>query len=288
MSPRRSLRARAALINASSSAPSNAMSRPRRAAGGIPSSPSVTVSRSPPNTPEDSTKSIRLTVKMPASKLREVTTGVVQRPHNIFAEAEIMTGPRNSRTKKKLVEVDTDDDEDMDDEEDEYDEDAADPEASDDDGNAPSENMDADGDVDMDDESPVPVSSKRHAAAKPVLTVTPAVEGQVRNVDSKNMELDDDDDDDDELSELDTDAEGEDDDEVMAPGEETGAEAGAEEAELEEGDDDDEDESDSELGTPATGSRDSTPNAKMTKRQRGRVELGSNFLQLPMGKHLSL
>lgn len=285
MSPRRSLRARAALINASSSAPSNAMSSPRRTTGGIPSSPSVTVSRSAPNSPEESPKSIRLTVKMPASKLREVITGEAkQRPHNIFAEPEIMSGPRNSRNKRRIVEVDTDEEDDMDEEEDgnEYEEGAADQEASDQDDNA-----DADGDVDMDDESPVPVS-KRQAAAKPALTVTSAAESRVRNVDAKDMELDDDDDDDDdeELSELESDAEGEDDNDIIAAEEATRAEGRAEEQELEEGDEEEEDESDGELGTPATGSRASTPNGgKMTKRQRGRVELGGDFLQLPMGKY---
>ncbi|KAK2758299.1 hypothetical protein FQN54_004145 [Arachnomyces sp. PD_36] len=283
MSPRRSLRARAALINASSPAPSNAMSRPRRITGGSPSSPSVTVSRSTPNSPEESAKSIRLTVKMPSSKLREVTTGgAKQRPHNIFAEAEIMTGPRNSRNKRKIVEVDTDDEMDEEDEND-YEE-GADQDASDQD-----DDVDADGDVDMDDESPVPVS-KKQAAAKPALTVTPAAETRVRNIDAKNMELDDDDDDDDEeLSELDSDAEGEDDDEVNLPAPLSAAEGGTEDQDLEEGDE--EDESESELGTPATGSRASTPNGKMTKRQRGRVDLGGDFLQLPMEpqvkKHLT-
>lgn len=286
MSPRRSLRARAALINASSSAPSNAMSRPRRTTGGIPSSPSVTVSRSSPNSPEDSPKSIRLTVKMPASKLREVTTGEAkQRPHNIFAEPEIMTGPRNSRNKKRIVEVDTDDEEDMDEEEEEneYDQGQADQDVSDPDDDADAD-ADADGDIDMDDESPVPVP-KRQAVTKPALTVTSAAENRVRNVDAQNMELDDDDDDDDEeLSELESDAEGEDDDELLAHEGVSRVEGGTEEQEL--GDEEEEDESDSELGTPATGSRASTPN-KMTKRQRGRMELGGDFLQLPMGKYFT-
>ncbi|KAK2810598.1 hypothetical protein FQN50_002855 [Emmonsiellopsis sp. PD_5] len=292
MSTRRSLRSRASLADASSSTPSNIMTRTRRTTDGITSSPSITVSRSSPTPPEDK-RSIRLTVKMPSSKLREVTSE--KRHHNIFTEPVIVTGPRNSRTKKKLVEVDTDDDEDLEspEEEEEEEEDQLsdeDAEASDEEDNAngesEDEDADADGDIDMDDAPPV---APKQAAARPTVTVTPAGDSRSKNTSASNMDLDDDDDDDEELSELDSeaDAEGEPEEEIPV------SEEIVEDEEVEEEDEEDEqDELESDIGTPITGSRASTPDiAKMTKRQRGRMELGGDFLQLPMEpqikKHLT-
>ncbi|KAL1965566.1 hypothetical protein VTN77DRAFT_5650 [Rasamsonia byssochlamydoides] len=222
---------------------------------------------------------------MPSSKLREVTnssgrgtTSSGRRSVNVFSENPIVTGPRSSRNKKKLVEVNTSDDDDL--EEDEEVGDSEDAPGEEDD------NMDADGDVDMDDTSPQPPTSKRQN--KPA---TPAKGKPVKGVEAKEMELAGDDDDDEELSELDSDAEGEPDETGI---DETGEGGGEDDEELDEEDDEDEedeeDENDSDEATPATGSRGSTPDlSRLTKRQRG--SLGSDYLQLPMEpqvkKHLT-
>ncbi|KAJ9209163.1 hypothetical protein DTO021D3_471 [Paecilomyces variotii] len=203
---------------------------------------------------------------MPANKLREATnssarSATARRSHNIFMDDPIVSGPRNSRTKKKMVEVDTSDEENLDDEEeDEVDEDE-DAEGDEDD------DVDADGDVDMDDVPPQPPVSKRQA--KPTAA---AGRGQVKSVEAKEMENDDDEDDQ-ELSELDSDAEGELDDQEMG-----GAAEDEELEDEEEEEDDEEDEDDEDMDL-----------SKMTKRQRG--SLGNDFLQLPMEpqvkKHLT-
>jgi len=261
---------------------SNATSRisrvTRAAASSSSSSSAAIVSRSGSQSPEDDKKSIRLTVKMPSSKLREVTnsggrasTGSSRRSVNVFADTPIILGPRSSRTKKILVEVNTSDEEDED-EQREEDEDAP---GEDDD------ELDADGDVDMDETPPQPPVSRRQA--KSAMTAPPAKDKPVKGVEQKEMELaDDDDDDDEELSELDSDAEGEPDDTMAGMGE-GGMEDDEElDEEDEEDDEEDEDDEDSDDATPATGSRASTPDlSKLTKRQRG--SLGSDFLQLPMG-----
>ncbi|KAL1999962.1 hypothetical protein VTN02DRAFT_3735 [Thermoascus thermophilus] len=231
---------------------------------------------------------------MPSNKLREVTSGSKRGSStrgsvNIFAEDPIVTGPRNSRTKKKMVEVDTsdDDDDDLRDEEEEEVDDSEDAAGEED------EDVDADGDVDMDDVPPQPPVSKRKG--NPAVTVTPAGNPPVKSVEEKEMEVaEDDDDDDEELSELESDAEGEpDDQDESAMHDEEMAEGAGEDEELEEEDEEDEDEEDDDdddEATPATGSRGSTPDlSRMTKRQRG--SLGGDFLQLPMEpqvkKHLT-
>ncbi|OAT09838.1 hypothetical protein BDBG_05543 [Blastomyces gilchristii SLH14081] len=284
-------------------------SRFHRVVDETPSSPSVTVSRLPPSPPKDTNRSIRLKVKMPSSKLREVTSGPEKRHHNIFTEPVIVTGPRNSRSKKTLVEVDTDEDEDLDESMNEDGEEESnvsdadgtdgevDPnESEDEDADADAEtDPDADGDdVDMDDAPPISPSAKQ-AAARPTVTVTPAGGGRLKNTDT-NMDLDDDDDDDDEeLSELDSDADADGEpDETAVPDEpsELVEDEEIEEEEDEEEEEEDEEEVESDSGTPITASRASTPDVtKMTKRQRGRMELGGDFLQLPMEpqvkKHLT-
>ncbi|KAG5302647.1 hypothetical protein I7I50_02986 [Histoplasma capsulatum G186AR] len=271
-------------------------SRSRRAGDETLSSPSVTVSRLPPSPPKDVNKSIRLKVKMPSSKLKEVTGGPDKRHHNIFTESVIMTGPRNSRSKKTLVEVDTDEDEDVDEsmnEDDEEESHMSDADGTDDEGNGnESEDddadvdvdadaeTDADADVDMDDIPPIAPGAKQ-AASRPIVTVTPAGGSRLKNMNT-NMDLDgDDEDDDEELSELDSDADadGEPDETAMADE----ASEIVEEEEIEDDEDEEEEELESDSGTPITGSRASTPDVtKMTKRQRGRMELGGDFLQLPM------
>lgn len=221
---------------------------------------------------KESKESVCLLFKMPSSKLRDATGGgtrggaATRRSVNVFTENPIVSGPRTSRPRKKLVEVNTSDEEDMDDqEEDEVDDEDAPGEDD--------EDADADGDLDMDDAPPQPPVSKRHAKAS---ATSAATSKPVKSVEAKEMEVDDDDDEDDEeeLSEPDSDAEGEPDDlEESTLGNVNGGD--------EELDDDDLDESDD--GLP------STDPSKMTKRQRG--NLGNDFLQLPMEpqvkKHLT-
>ncbi|RAK96267.1 PAPA-1-like domain-containing protein [Aspergillus ibericus CBS 121593] len=274
MSLRRSLRSRPARDD-QPSMEANTSTRPTRFTRAAASSPAVTVFRAASDLSGEPKKSIHLTVKMPSSKLREVTGGSTRsgastrRSVNVFTENPIVTGPRTSRPKKKLVEVDTSDEDDLEDqEEDEVDDEDAPGEDDDD--------VDADGDLDMDDAPPQPPISKRHA--KSAAAAAPAGRA-VKSVEAKEMELDnddEDDDDDEELSELDSDAEGEPDDQdesILANG-------GAEDLEEEEEEEDDLD------------SDDDTPTAdlsRMTKRQRG--TLGNDFLQLPMEpqvkKHLT-
>lgn len=259
MSLRRSLRARHVrddpLI-----LESNVNSRSARQTRAATASSAVTVVRV---SEEESKGSVVLLFKMPSSKLRDATgSGTrggasTRRSVNVFTENPIMSGPRTSRPRKKLVEVNTSDEDDIDDqEEDEVDDEDA-PGDDDDD-------VDADGDLDMDDAPPQPPVSKRHAKAS-------ATSKPVKSVEAKEMEMDDDEEEDDEeLSEPDSDAEGEPDDL-----EESGI------GNLNELDEDDVDEEiDSDDGLP------STDLSKMTKRQRG--NLGNDFLQLPMGELLHL
>lgn len=263
MSLRRSLRARNGRDDPPDS-DSNAPVRSTRRSRAV-SSTSVTILRSSAEQTGDSPKSIRLTVKMPSSKLREATGGgtrggaSTKRSVNVFTENPIVSGPRTSRPNKRLVEVNTSDEEDLSDqEEDEVDEDAPGEEEDD---------VDADGDLDMDDAPPQPPVSKRHAKAS-----APAGKA-VKGVEAKEMELneEEDEDDDEELSEPESDAEGEPDDQ-----DESGA-VKAEDEELGDEEDEEDEELDSDDATPG-----GDPN-KMTKRQRG--SLGNDFLQLPMGEH---
>ncbi|KAE8393629.1 PAPA-1-like conserved region-domain-containing protein [Aspergillus alliaceus] len=209
---------------------------------------------------------------MPSSKLREVTSGSTRngtsrRSVNVFTENPIMTGPRTSRPRKKLVEVDTSDEDLEDQEEDEVDDEDAPGEDD--------EDVDADGDLDMDDTPPQPPVSKRHTKSSGVPASTSRA---VKGVEAKEMELDaEDEEDDEELSEPDSDAEGEpDDQEESGLGNVNGGEDDLDEEEEEE-------ELDSDDGTPTADP------ARMTKRQRG--TLGNDFLQLPMEpqvkKHLT-
>ncbi|KAF7593724.1 hypothetical protein BBP40_011016 [Aspergillus hancockii] len=210
---------------------------------------------------------------MPSSKLREVTSGSTRngasrRSVNVFTEDPIVTGPRTSRPKKKLVEVDTSDEDLEDQEEDEVDDEDAP-------GEDDEEDADADGDLDMDDAPPQPPVSRRHTKS----SGAPAPSKAVKGVEAKEMELDaDEDEDDEELSEPDSDAEGEPDDQEESG---IGNTNGAEE-DLDDEEEDDED-LDSDDGTPTADL------ARMTKRQRG--NLGNDFLQLPMEpqvkKHLT-
>ena len=271
------------------------------------------VTRDDSNSPDDSRKALRLTVKMPSSRLREaMSSGASSRspnPGDQLTGAEIVSGPRSSRAKKKsyVVESESDDEEDeeeveeveaSEDEQAEHDNEGQDAEggeeeddAEDAEGEAEEESADedvdadADGDIDMDEDAddgqplpaPPPIlrvngpTAKTPAkpAPKPTLIVTPAQDAKVKSVEAKEMEMEDDDE---ELSEL-------------SENEEEEAE-GEEDAE---GDDDVDMEQDDE-GRSDAGSRDSTPDvSKMTKRQQGRLNqiVGGDFLQLPMGMYRS-
>ncbi|KAI9777734.1 MAG: hypothetical protein M1835_005168 [Candelina submexicana] len=265
------------------------MSRPRRAAA--TSSPSVTVARPPALSSDDSKKSIRLTVKMPSSKLRQATSGqrksIAVNSRDVFEPGEIMSGPRGSRAKRPIVEESASEDEDEEDDEG-YDEEDEGPEEEqeeeeeddiDNDAEGESEDQDAEGDIDMDDAPPPPPVLKiiTAPASKSMLTVTPAPEGKLKNVEAKEMNVEEDDDE--ELSSLDSQDQG---------GEE--AEEGAEEA----GSDEEDQEADSDEGTPALGSRASTPDlSKLTRRQRTRLDevMSGELLELPseskVKKHLT-
>lgn len=306
MPERRTLRSRASL-NAESSNPPKpaAMTRPRRLVSGS-TTPSVTVARVPSQSPDSARKSIRLTVKMPSNKLREVTSGGRKsasiHSRDSFEPSEIMVGPRGSRAKRAIVdetgsEEDEEEDEDEEDEEDQSEEDEEqgeqeereeeddeeDAEGEDDleDAEGESEEIDENGDVVMQDQPPPPPIIKMTGPSmKPKVTVTPARDGKVKTVEAKQTQLGSPEDEDEDLSELDSDAEAIND------------EVGEEDAEGEEVDDEDqdmdqdEDDMDSDADTPAGGSRASTPDiSKMTKRQRSRLDqvMGSDFLQLPMG-----
>ena len=303
MPERRTLRSRNNLTSHPSPPIQPVSTRPRRGASG----PTVKVTRDDSNSPDESRKALRLTVKMPSSKLREAmsssTSSRSPNPGDQLTGADIVSGPRSSRAKKSyVVESESDDDEDDEDEEIEASEDeqneqdeegeGEEDEEEDAEGEAEEESIDdedadADGDIDMDDDAddgqplPAPPSILKvngpaakipaMPVAKPTLTVTPAQDAKVKSVEAKEMEMEDDDE---ELSEL-----SENDEDEDAEGEEDA-----------EGDDDDVDMEQDDEGRSDAGSRGSTPDvSKMTKRQQGRLNqiVGSDFLQLPMGMYHS-
>ena len=305
MPERRSLRSRNTLTSHPSPPAQPVSTRPRRGASGS----TVKVTRDDSNSPDESRKALRLTVKMPSSRLREAmsssTSSRSPNPGDQLTGADILSGPRSSRAKKSyVVESESDDDEDDEDaeieasedeqveqEEEEQDEEGEGEEDEEEDaeGEAEEESVeedaDADGDIDMDEDAddgqplPAPPSilkvngpaakTPAKPAAKPTVTVTPAQDAKVKSVEAKEMEMEDDDE---ELSEL------SENDEEDVEGEEDA-----------EGDDDVDMEQDDE-GRSDAGSRGSTPDvSKMTKRQQGRLNqiVGSDFLQLPMGMYHS-
>ena len=309
----RTLRARAQLIQASEPAP--AMStRPRRAAASSQQrqrdSPqpqaTITVARDPSSSPADGRSSIRLTVKMPPSKLREATSGnrpkpVMQTSRDSLEGAEMLTGPRSSRGKRSMVidsgsedeedDVDQDEDAEGDDDDAEGEEDEEDEGVEDDEGDEDMEDEeeeqdeedDAEGEEDEEEDAegesdaemqdaeapPPPIIQRTGPLSKPRLIVTPApTKGPVKSVEAKQMQMANVAASDEDLSDLpEDDAEGED---------------VAEDDAMVDGDEDAEGDSDDDL------SRDGTPDlTKLTKRQRGRIGDGSNehFMSLNMGMH---
>ena len=298
MPERRTLRSRASLIAQSSSPSSIAttMSRPRRLVSGN-NDQSITVARTPSQSPDNSKKSIRLTVKMPSSKLREATSGgrknVALNSRDRFEPAEILSGPRGSRAKRAIVDESPSEEDEMEEDEEaavpseedeeEEEEDDDDEEEGDDaedleDAEGESDDADANGDIHMPDpvQPPPPIIRTTGPPMKPSVTVTPAPTGKLKSVEAKQAQIASADDDDEELSELDSDAEGGEED---AEGEDVVGE--------DQDMDQDEEDVDSDDESPAMGSRGSTPDvSKMTKRQRSRLDqvMGNDFLQLPMGR----
>lgn len=242
-------------------------SRPRRSALG--SAPLEAAAESSTGVDDVPARQIRLTVKMPTSK---VTTGArkVAAPtaRDSFEPGEILSGPRGTRSKTTIIEE-------SDSEEGEEEESEAETEGESDQAEADAE-ADAEGEL---EDSPVPPNAKpvnTRSGGKPRVTVTPA-KGKPKAARAKEIEVEDDDDE--ELSVLESDENrAEEKDEV--DDEPENDEEGGEQV------DEEEDESDDDA-TPANGSRASTPDmSKLTKRQRSRweMEMSGELLQLPSGK----
>ncbi|EKV12474.1 PAPA-1-like conserved region [Penicillium digitatum] len=208
---------------------------------------------------------------MASSKLRDATSAgrsAGRRSVNVFREDPIVSGPRSSRNRKKIVEVATSDEEEIDDQEEDEAEDEDAPGDEDDD-------ADADGDIDMDDIQPQ-APTRRGKITPPSRAKPP------KSVETKEMEMEEDeeeeeDDDEEPISDTDEDAEaeGEDQDEIAAP-----------DVAVDDLDElDEEDEIDEEMDSDVL----AIQSGKTTKRQRG--NLGNDFLQLPMEpqvkKHLT-
>ncbi|MCJ1309103.1 hypothetical protein MMC25_002758 [Agyrium rufum] len=249
---------------------------------------------------------------------------VATNPRDAFQGGEIVSGPRQSRAKRAIVEEsasddddeldaegeedeevvavaqprvvtrgkpppgkyqEVDEDEDEDDEEDDEEEEEDEEEDLGDEEDAEGESdIDGDGDVYMESTAPPPppIIKMTGPSSKPNVTITPASEGKLKSVEEKEMQMADDNSE--ELSDLESEAAGNDTTMNLD-----------EDQDMDEEDDEDEDaegESDDEEGNPVAASRDGSPDvSKMTKRQRGRHDLGNDFLQLPMEpqikKHLT-
>ncbi len=304
---RRSTRTRTSLTSAPSSPIQPVSSRPRRTTSGS----TVKVTRDESNSPDESRKALKLTMKMPASKLREVTSNPKSRPSSrgnpaakltdSLTGGELVSGPRASRANKKYVvesetsENESEDEEEVEaqasdeeqDEEEEAEEDereqAEGPEESDDDdAEDDDDDEDADGDVEMDDDAddgqppplrqPVLKVNGPVATPKPKTISKPTVTVTPAQAEKvKSVEA--------------KEVEMDDDDEELSELSEDDDDAGEDDAE---GDVDEEMGDDDESRSP--GSIGSTPDvSKMTKRQRSRLDqvMGGDFLQLPMGASLT-
>ncbi|KAI0137153.1 PAPA-1-like conserved region-domain-containing protein [Xylariales sp. AK1849] len=260
----------------------------------------ATITRGPPSSDADSNQHIHVTVKLPASKLRQATSsrsGQSSSGRQISLSAreglvggEIIEGKRNRSQKKSYVlDSSDDDDEDAEGEDDDMvdigEEDAEgeivvddtmDLDAEGDDDGLGDEDADGDDD-DMDlDNTPVaptikvfkPAPSKSISKTKP--PSKPSGKLAAQSKDSDDDELSELDSEEDEIQDTvkvgggeddDEDAEGEEDDEIQAAGP-----AGEDDDDLLDSDDE-------------TGSRGETPDlTKLTKRQRARFEDGDGGL----------
>ncbi|KAI3320591.1 hypothetical protein HD806DRAFT_224968 [Xylariaceae sp. AK1471] len=263
-------------------------------------SAAASVLRGPPSSPSDSNQHVHLTVKLPASKLRQATSSRPAPPgrqatRDSFSGGEIIEGKRNRSQKKSYVvetsdddeedapgEIDEDDDEDAEGEDDDMmDDDEEDAEGEivvddtmdidaegedDDEGDEDAEGEDDDMDMDT-IPPPAPVikvskpSTKSSGISKPRGTTKPAT----AKATSSHVR---DSDDDEELSELESEADEIQDTVKVGGGDEEDAEG--EDEEIEEAEPAEEDD---DLGSDEDGSRAETPDlTKMTKRQRARFE----------------
>ena len=275
MPPRRSLRSRNYLTSQFSKPTTKEATSSRRTRSN--SRQPITVARADSGSPDDNKKSIRLTVKMPSSKLRAATSGAGN-GNSISAKeklepAEIVNGPRASRGKKSYVMESSSEEEDDEEEDEVAASDVEDDIEEDEDAEGETEEAEEEEDVEM-EEPPVPPPKLKVTgpASRPKVKVLPAPKS--KSVEVKGTEMAGEE----ELSDLETGGEEADVGEEDAEGDDMGGDP--ELAPEDEG-------SDSDIeASRSNRSRGSTPDvSKMTKRQKSRLDqvMGGDFLALPMG-----
>ncbi|KAI8624568.1 hypothetical protein F5Y19DRAFT_490802 [Xylariaceae sp. FL1651] len=275
-------------------------------------SAAASVSRGPPSSPSDSNQHVHLTVKLPASKLRQATSSRSAQPSRLvardsFSGGEIIEGKRNRSQKKSYV-VETSDDDDDEDEEDApgeiEEDDDEDAEGEEDDMmDDDEEEEDAEGEIVVDDTMDIDAEGEDDDEGEedaegedddmemdsipppaPVIKVSkPSAKGLgtgksrtlTKSATAKAVVSQArDDDDDEELSELESDADEIQDTVKVGGGDDEDAEGEDEEiGEAEPAEEDD------DLGSDDDGSQAETPDlTKMTKRQRARFEENGDAL----------
>ena len=255
------------------STPGNPSARPRRAVSGA--APLTSIERSSNEPPTEATRSIHLKVKAPPSKLREVTSGLAVNSRDSLGGAEVVSGPRKSRSKKAIVDESSEEDDEDEDAEGDVDDEELDDDAEGDD----DDEEDADGDVDMEDvyDKPLPIpSAPKPPVTKPKVTIRRAeAASAAKSVEPGEME---DEDEDEELSDI----ESQDEEQADELGEdEEGGEDEVGDEEDAEGDDDIESGDETPMG-----SRGGTPDlSKLTRRQRAAYEeMDGSLMALSNGK----
>ncbi|KAI0010634.1 PAPA-1-like conserved region-domain-containing protein [Xylariaceae sp. FL0662B] len=259
-------------------------------------SAAASVSRGPPSSPSDSNQHIHVTVKLPASKLRQATSSRQVGREN-FVGGEIIEGKRNRSQKKSyVVDVSEDDDDEEEaeaeaevEEEEEDDDDDEDAEGEDDEmadiGEEDAEGeiivddtMDIDaGEDDEDDEDaegedddmpvdPIPPPAPVIKVSKPKNAPTSKSKASAKSNARTAVPQARDSDDDEELSELESEAD-EIQDTVKVGGGDEDAEGEDEEIEAAEPAEEDDD-----LGSDGGSRAETRDLTKMTKRQRARFE----------------
>ncbi|KAI1433045.1 hypothetical protein GGR50DRAFT_696431 [Xylaria sp. CBS 124048] len=271
-------------------------------------SAAASITRGPPSSPPNSNAHIHLTVKLPASKLRQATSSRAvqpgrQAPRDSPSAGEIIEGKRN-RTKKKSYVVETSDDDEDEDEDDAggADEDGdEDSEVDDDEMMEEEEEQDAEGEIVVDDTmeidadedegegdedaegededmdtSTVPPPAPVIKVSKPPTKAPAKTRMTMKTSATRAAASHVKDSDDEELSELESDP-----DDIQDTVKVGGADEDAEgeDEEMEEAEAADED---ANLGSDDDGSRAETPDlTRMTKRQRARfVEDGDALMKL--------